>query len=173
MSCFLPTFGNPDSKVNRTTTKENDQAFSIRKPKATESPQNKPSWTEGEAAYASQRNSSLAVMGELDTGQTLSSMGLHLKPMFPFVKTSVYPVLRRQRRQEQWPCPHKAITVFHLDSLCLLLLCILSQKTLNNDPAGLGGQTSPDKDIINLGVHVCSRLRVGHFTMSPAFPFSG
>lgn len=172
MPCFLPTFGNPDSKVNRTTTKKNDQAFSIRKPKATESPQNKPSWT-GEAACASQRNSSLVVMGELDTGQAPSSMGLHLEPMSPFVKTSVYPVLRRQRRQEQWPCPRKAITMFHLASLCLLLLCILSQKTLNDDPAGLGGQTSPDKGIINQGVQVCSRLRAGHFTRSPAFPFSG
>lgn len=154
----------------------NDQAFSIRKLKArVTSEQAQLNRRRGRMCFSKEfySSSSLAVMGELDTEQTPGSTGLHLEPMFPFVKTSVCPVLRRQRRQEQWPCPHKAVTVFHLDSLCLLLLCILSQKTLNNDPAGLGGQTTPGKDIINLGVHVCSRLRVGHFITSPAFPFSG
>lgn len=46
ISCFLSIFGNPYSKVNRTTTKKKDLQSSIRKPKAVESPQNKTSsWT--------------------------------------------------------------------------------------------------------------------------------
>lgn len=171
-SCFLPTFGNPDSKVNRTTTKKNDQAFSIRKLKAR---------VTSEQAQLNRRRGRMCFSKEFfsssygKTGYRADSRQ-HGPPSGAYVPIREDLCLSNSKetaKARTMALSPQAVTVFHLDSLCLLLLCILSQKTLNNDPAGLGGQTSPDKDIMNLGVHVCSRLRVGHLITSPAFPFSG
>lgn len=171
-SCFLPTFGNPDSKVNRTTTKKNDQVFSIRKLKAR---------VTSEQAQLNRRRGRMCFSKEFFSssyGRTGYRADSRQRGPPPGAYVPIREDLCLSSSKETAKARTMALSPQGCHSVPLgfplpFALCILSQKTLNNDPAGLGGQTSPDKDIINLGVHVCSRLRVGNFITSPAFPFSG